>query len=86
MSHHIVHVHRGDLKFQGKKVKFIIFHFVILALARQEERGNRLIILHVWNIMSSEFLIFLFIPRIGCKTPNLSKMCQLLKVWFDYKA
>ena len=35
-----------------------MFHCVILALATQEERRYRLIILRVWNIISSESLCF----------------------------
>ena len=31
-----------------------------LALASQKERRQRLIILHVWNIIFSEFLLFTF--------------------------
>ena len=36
----------------------LIFYCVRLDLASQKERGYELIILHVWNIISCEFLLF----------------------------
>ena len=33
-------------------------HCVLLALANQKERRHRLIILRVWNIISTKFILF----------------------------
>ena len=41
-----------------QKLGFSMFNCVVLALASLEERGHRLNILYVWNIISSEFLLF----------------------------
>ena len=37
-----------------------MFHCVFLALASQEERVHRSIVLRVWNIFSSEFILFFY--------------------------
>ena len=41
-----------------KKLGFLIFHCVLLALAIQKEKTQRLIIIRVWNTFLSEFLLF----------------------------
>ena len=49
---------RANLNSEVEKLGFSIFHYVFLALARQDERRHQLIILSVWNITSSESLFF----------------------------
>ena len=39
------------------KVGFSEFHFVLLVLDSQEEKNHQLIILRVWNIISSMFIL-----------------------------
>ena len=41
-----------------QKLGFSMFNCVVLASASLEERGHRLTILYVWNIISSEFFFF----------------------------
>ena len=45
-------------RFQGKKLGFLMFHCMLLALACQKEKGDSLIILRVWNNVSCEFILF----------------------------
>ena len=51
-----------------------MFCCLLLALASQKERKQRWIIFHVLNIIISEFLPFLFILHVGCKTPSLNEI------------
>ena len=47
----------ADLNFEVKKLVFLMFHCVLLALASQKERRQRLIILHIWNTFFSDFIL-----------------------------
>ena len=73
----------ADLNSELKKLWFLTFNILLLVLPGKEERGKRLIILHVCNIVSHEFLLSLFIPRVEYKTRSPSEIYVLLKVCFD---
>ena len=49
----------ADLSCEMKK-RFLMLNCVHLGLASQKERRQHLIILHVWIIIFSEFLLFYF--------------------------
>ena len=49
---------RANLNSKMKKLRFLIFHFVTLVLANLKERRQGLIILRIWNIIFSDFLLF----------------------------
>ena len=51
---------RADLSSKTKKIGFLMFLCMPLALASLKERKQRLIIVHVWNIIFSDFLFFAF--------------------------
>ena len=46
------------VNFEAKKLGFLTFYYVLLALASQDEIQPCSIIHHVWNIISSEFHLF----------------------------
>ena len=48
----------ADIKYEMKRLGSLTFHCVLQALARKEERGQKLIILYAWKIISNEFLLF----------------------------
>ena len=73
---------RANFNSDMKKLRFLMFHFVPLALANLQERRHRLIILCIWNIIFSDFLLFVLIPHFRCKTPSLGEMNKALKSIF----
>ena len=60
-----------------------MFHCLLLALASQKERRCQLIILCLWNIIFSEFLLFSIHSLCQMQDGKSGEIYELLKVCFD---
>ena len=70
---------RDDLDLNMKNVGFSMFHCVLLTLASQKTRRQRLIIFCAWNTILSKFLLFSIHSSCWMQDAKLGKNVQVLE-------